>query len=144
MTGTDVDILLMMACERYGSARDNFDEFNIKHQRKTKTLVRKREKILLKLYRQNMSLLFKPAWTKDSYLTTHTHINITGWVSVCERERERERESVCVCMCVCVCERNLCNFYTLVIIIMMLLAVGSYFHYYLETIAQIESVTYFF
>ena len=48
----------MMAYERFESARDNFDKFINQFQPETKTLVRKLERILIKLYRQNVSLLF--------------------------------------------------------------------------------------
>ena len=40
------------------SARDNFGKFTYQLQPKTKTLVRKSERLLIKLYRQNLSLLF--------------------------------------------------------------------------------------
>ena len=46
----------MMAYERAESAQDNFGKFPYQLQPKTKTLVRKPERILIKLYRQNMSL----------------------------------------------------------------------------------------
>ena len=48
----------MMAYEGSESARDNFGKFINQFQPKTKTLIRKLEKILNKLYRQNLSLLF--------------------------------------------------------------------------------------
>ena len=47
-----------MAYERPKSARDNFDEFIHQVQPETKTLIWKLERILIKLYRQNVSLLF--------------------------------------------------------------------------------------
>ena len=49
---------LMMAYEGSESARDNFGKFIHQFQPKTKTLIRKLERILIKIYRQNMSLLF--------------------------------------------------------------------------------------
>ena len=47
---------LMMANERSESARGNFGKFNHQFQPETKTLTRKRERILIKLYRQNVPL----------------------------------------------------------------------------------------
>ena len=50
---------LMMAYEGFKSARDNFGNFIYQFQPETKTLIiRKHERILNKLYRQNLSLLF--------------------------------------------------------------------------------------
>ena len=46
-----------MAYERSESSRDNFGEFIHQFQPETKTLIRKLERILIKLYRQNVSLL---------------------------------------------------------------------------------------
>ena len=47
-----------MAYEWSKDAQDNFCKFIYQLQPKTKTLVKKLERILLKLYRQNVSLLF--------------------------------------------------------------------------------------
>ena len=49
---------LMMAYERSESTWDNFDKFIYQFQPETKTLIRKLERILTKLYRHNVSLLF--------------------------------------------------------------------------------------
>ena len=49
---------LMMAYEGSESSRDNFGLFIYQLQLETKTLIRKLERILNKLYRQNLSLLF--------------------------------------------------------------------------------------
>ena len=46
----------MMAYETPESTQDNFGKFIDRLQPKTKTLVRKLERILIKLYRQNLSL----------------------------------------------------------------------------------------
>ena len=48
----------MMAYETFESARDNFGKFIHKFQPETKTLIRKLERILIKLNWQNVSLLF--------------------------------------------------------------------------------------
>ena len=48
----------MMAYERSESARDNFSRFIHQFQPETKTLIRKFERILIKLYGHNVSLLF--------------------------------------------------------------------------------------
>ena len=47
-----------MACERSESASDNLGKFIYQFQLKTKTLMRKIERILIKLYGQKVSLLF--------------------------------------------------------------------------------------
>ena len=48
----------MMAYERSENARDNFGKSIHPFQPETKTLLRKFERILMKLYRQNLSLFF--------------------------------------------------------------------------------------
>ena len=48
----------MMADESFEIARDNFGKFIQKFQPETKTLIRKLERILIRLYRQNVPLLF--------------------------------------------------------------------------------------
>ena len=52
----------MMTNERSKSARDNFSEFTYQLQSRTKTLVRKLERIQIKLYRQNVSLSFNQTY----------------------------------------------------------------------------------
>ena len=49
---------LMMAYEGSESTRNNFGKFIYQFQPETKTLIRKLERILNKLYRQNVFLLF--------------------------------------------------------------------------------------
>ena len=44
--------------ERSESTQDNFGKFIYQFQPETKTLIRKLERILIKSYRQNVSLLF--------------------------------------------------------------------------------------
>ena len=44
--------------ERFESAQDNFGKFIHQFHPETKTLIKKLERILIKLYRQNISLLF--------------------------------------------------------------------------------------
>ena len=51
----DFQKTLMRAKGRSKSARENFGKFIYQLQPKTKTLVRKLERILIKLYRQNLS-----------------------------------------------------------------------------------------
>ena len=48
----------MMAYEESESARDNFGKFINQFQPETKTLIRKLERILNKIYRENLSFLF--------------------------------------------------------------------------------------
>ena len=68
---------LMMAYERSESAPENFGKFINQFQPETKTLIRKLERILIKLYRQNLSLLFNETHTHYIYIYiyiyTHTH-----------------------------------------------------------------------
>ena len=47
---------MMIAYERSESARDNFGKFIHQFQPETKTLIKKLERILIKLYRQNLLL----------------------------------------------------------------------------------------
>ena len=68
-----------MAYEGSKSARDNFGKFIQQFQPETKTLIRKLERIVTKLYRKNVSLLFN-----------ETSIYIYIYVCVCV--------SVCVCV----------------------------------------------
>ena len=58
----------MMAYERSESARDNFGKFIHQFQTETKTLIRKLERILIKLYRQNVSLLFNQTCLNEQLL----------------------------------------------------------------------------
>ena len=48
----------LMVYKKSESAGNNFGKFIHQFQPETKTLIRKLEKILIKLYKQNMSLLF--------------------------------------------------------------------------------------
>ena len=85
----------MMAYERSENAREDFGLFIYPSQTETMTLIRKLERILIKLYRQNVSLQFNQTclneWLLPNYTHTHTHI----W----EREREREREKMSLLLC---------------------------------------------
>ena len=67
----------MIASKGSESPRDNFGKFMYQIQRGTKTLIRKIERILTKLYRQNLSLLFNETWLNEqlqpNYTHTHTH-----------------------------------------------------------------------
>ena len=64
----------MMASERSKSTWDNFGKFISQFQPKTKTLVRKLERILMKLYRQNVSLSFDQTCLNERLQPNHTHI----------------------------------------------------------------------
>ena len=72
----------MMAYEGSESAWGNFGKFLHQFQPETKTLIRKLERILVKLFRQNVSLLFnetclnKQLLLNDTHTHTHTHIYI--------------------------------------------------------------------
>ena len=54
-----------MAYESSESARDNFGKFIYQFQPETKTLLRKLERILIKLYRQNVYYLPTPPLGQD-------------------------------------------------------------------------------
>ena len=56
----------MMAYERSESARDNFGK--LIHQPVTKTLIQELERILIKLYRQNVSLLYNQTCVNERLL----------------------------------------------------------------------------
>ena len=76
---------LMMAYERFESAWDNFGKFLYQFQPETKTLIRKLERILHKLYRQNLSLLFNETYLNEqllpNYTHTHTHTHTHTYIS---------------------------------------------------------------
>ena len=67
----------MIAYERSESAWDKFGKFIYQLQPRTKTLVRKLERILIKSYRQNVSLLLNQTCLNEGLLPhyTHTHIH---------------------------------------------------------------------
>ena len=75
--------------------RDNFRKFIHQFHPETKTLIRKLEKILIKLYPQNVFLSFNQTYSNErllpNYTHTHTHTHIYIYIYR-ERERERERE----------------------------------------------------
>ena len=75
---------MMMAYEWSESARDNFGKFIYQFKPKTKVRVRKLERILIKLYRLHMCLLFTqtclnegllPTANTHTYTHTRTHIH---------------------------------------------------------------------
>ena len=66
-----------MASEGSKSARDNFGKFTHQFQPETKTLIRKLERILNKLYGQNLSLLFNEICLNEQLLPNYTHTHHT-------------------------------------------------------------------
>ena len=66
----------MMAYEGSESARDKFRKFIYQFQHETKTLIRKLERILNKLYRQNLSLLFNETCLNEQLLPNYIYMNI--------------------------------------------------------------------
>ena len=74
-----------MAYERSESALDNFGTFIHQFQPETKTLIRKLERILIKLHRQNVSLLLNRTHLNErlqpNYTHTHTHTHIYIYIS---------------------------------------------------------------
>ena len=55
------------------SAWNSFGKFIHQFQPETKTLTRKLEQILIKLYKQNVSLLFNQTCLNEILLLNHTH-----------------------------------------------------------------------
>ena len=98
--------LLMMAYEESESTRDNFGKFIYQLQPETKTLIRKLERILNKLYRQNLSLLFNETCLNERLLPnhththTHTHTHIYIYIELCDSS----------CMCVCGYKQSVCAY----------------------------------
>ena len=75
---------VMMAYERSESARDNFGKFMHQYQPEIQTLIRKLERILIKLCRQNVSLLFNQTCLNESPITTtHTHMHTHTNIYIC-------------------------------------------------------------
>ena len=62
----------MMAYEGSESAWDTFGKFIHQFQPETKTLIRKLKRILNKLYRQNLSLLFNETCLNEQLLPNYT------------------------------------------------------------------------
>ena len=65
----------MLTYERSKSARDNFGKFIHQYQSETKTFIKKLERIL-KLYRQNVSLLINQTYLNERLLHPHIYILI--------------------------------------------------------------------
>ena len=59
--------------QAFQSTWDKFGKFIHQFQPETKTLIRKLERILRKLYRQNMSLLFNQTCLNERLLPKYTH-----------------------------------------------------------------------
>ena len=79
---------LMMAYEMSKSVWDNFGKFIHQFQPETKTLIRKLERILIKLYRQSVSLLFNQTCLYIYiyiyiYIYTHTHTHTCTYKKIC-------------------------------------------------------------
>ena len=64
-----------MAYEWSESVRDNFGKFIDQFQPKTKTYTRKHERILIKLYRLNVSLFFNETCLNERQLPNYPHIH---------------------------------------------------------------------
>ena len=74
-----------MAYKSSESTRENFSKFIRLFQPETKTLIRKLERVKIKLYRQNVSLLFNQTRTR-THTHTHTHTHIYIYVCVCYKK----------------------------------------------------------
>ena len=68
----------MMAYEKSKSSWDNLGKSIPQFQPETKTLIRKLERNLIKLYRQNVSLLFNQTCLNERLLPNYTHW-LDGW-----------------------------------------------------------------
>ena len=77
-----------MAYERSKTIHDNFGEPIYQFQPKTKTLIRKHGKILIKTHFNLIILLFYLTYLNERLLPNYTHTH------------------VCVCVCVCVEHQN--------------------------------------
>ena len=66
----------MMAYEKSESTRSNFGKFIYQFQPKTKTLIRKLDRILIKLDWQNVYILFNQTCLNERLLPNYTHIHI--------------------------------------------------------------------
>ena len=74
----------MMVYKKSESARDNFSKFIEQLQPKTKRLVRKLKRILIKFNRQNVSLLFNQTFLNEGLQPPlPTHIYMCVCMSVC-------------------------------------------------------------
>ena len=72
----------MMAYQGSESAWDNFGKFIYQYQPETKTLIRKLERILNKLYRQNLSLLFNKTSLNEQLLPNYTYFKIYIYIYI--------------------------------------------------------------
>ena len=72
----------MMAYEGFQSARNNFGKFIYQFHPETKTLIRKLERILNKLFWQNLSLLFNETCLNKWLLSNHTHTPIYIYIYI--------------------------------------------------------------
>ena len=73
----------MMVCKGSQIARENFGKFIYQLQPKTETLLRKVERILIRLYRQNVALLFNQTCLNEGLLCNYIYIYIYMCVCVC-------------------------------------------------------------
>ena len=68
------------------SGRDNFGKFIYQFPPETKTFIRKLDRILDRLYRQNLSLIFNEPCLKErllrNYTHTHTHTHIYIYIYI--------------------------------------------------------------
>ena len=72
----------MMAYEESESGRDNFGKFIHQFQTETKSLISKLERIFIKLYRQNVSLLFNETCLNERLQPNHTHTHIYIYIYI--------------------------------------------------------------
>ena len=71
-----------MILPKFGPFIDNFGKFIHQFQLETKTLIRKLEKILIRLYRQNLSLLFNETCLNERLLPNYTHTHTHTYIYI--------------------------------------------------------------
>ena len=83
----------MMAYESSKSAQDSFGKYIYQFQLETKTIIRKLGRILIKLCRQNVSLLFNQTYLNErllsNYTHTHTHVCVCIYIIIIMSRRQR-------------------------------------------------------
>ena len=72
----------MMAYETFESTWDNFGKFIQQLQPEIKTLIGKLERILINLFRQNVSLLFNQTCLDGGVLLNYTHTHARASLSL--------------------------------------------------------------
>ena len=83
----------MIAYEMSESAWDNFSKFIHQFQRETKTLIRKHERISMKLYGQNLSSLFDQTCLNERLLPNYIYIYESKYGSESDSMKKVEKQN---------------------------------------------------